>query len=1190
MLTRRRFASLGAMLRFGLGNQFRSVATYIYIATFFTVALVAMLGTGGALDSNLDFGEDQVKVNSPFILTTMIEMLAMFGMLIVAGVAGRAACRDFESRADPLFFTAPVGKGTYLGGRFLEATITLAVVFSFIGLGLYVATLAPGMEPLKLGPNRLMSYVQPYLLLVIPNIFILGALFFSFALVVRKMAAIYTTSIVLLTGFLGASMVSDKIENRWIAALIDPFGNEALDRTTQYWTIFEKNTRLLRLEGPLLWNRVFWLSLSIGVLVAAFRMFRMNHAASRAASLEEAPDSVVKPAHLPAPTDRRSAPAFFRLTSSYFLATVRSPYFAIIALAGIALMVLGAKDAGMIYGTPTWPVTYQMVDIATGNFTLIMLVLITFFSGDLVWRERDAGMAELADTLPLSDWVPYAAKLAALCLVPVFVNAILIVTGICFQLANGYHRLELSLYLRELLGLRLIPYLLVAVLAFAVQVIVNHKYIGHAVMVVYYLMNFIVRFGYEHPLYRYGSSPGHLYSDMNGFGSGLAGEFWFAVYWGAFAVLLAVLARLLWVRGLAVEWKWRLRLARARFRVRTSLVAGGTGAVFACTGCFLFYHTNVLNEYLSSYDRDELTARYERTYKRYQKTPQPSITATTLRVELDPPHGAYRVQGRYAIANKTGHPIERVLVTAPMGKSNTIHAMQFQPAAVMESQDRHAGLRIYRMVPPLPPGAVGSLAFDIESRPRSFYGQSRTVVANGSFLDYDVFPHFGYNDESELSEDGVRRRHGLDPKPRAADINDLAARRRNDTSRDADWVTMDITIGTAPDQIAAAPGELVREWQEGGRRYFQYRTQGKALEFVSVLSARYRTLRDQWNGVDLAIYYQPGHEYNLARMMEGLKASLAYCSENFAPYQNRSLRILEFPRYDAFAESFLASVPYAESMGFISRVDPADEADVDFPYFVTAHEVAHQWWGHQAVGANVQGATVVSESLAEYTALMVMQHRYGQQRIRHFLRYVLDQYLHGRSNESNHEVPLIRAEGQSYLHYYKGGLVFYALQDYIGEAALNRALRSYLRKVAYQEPPYTTSLELEASVREVIPPQYAYLIDDFFDTITLYENRAISASAREIGAGKYEVKLKVEAKKFKADGFGVEKAVPLADWIDIGVLDAKGQALYLAKHKIEKPETELTLMVNGAPAKAGIDPWNKLVDRTPEDNVIKVGR
>jgi len=162
------------------------------------------------------------------------------------------------------------------------------------------------------------------------------------------------------------------------------------------------------------------------------------------------------------------------------------------------------------------------------------------------------------------------------------------------------------------------------------------------------------------------------------------------------------------------------------------------------------------------------------------------------------------------------------------------------------------------------------------------------------------------------------------------------------------------------------------------------------------------------------------------------------------------------------------------------------------------------------------------------------------------------------------------------------------LQDYAGEENVNRALHDYVQAVAFQNPPYTISTELIDRLRKVVPPQYVYIIPDMFESITLYENRAIAATYRPISGGKYEVKLKVESRKVKSGELGEEKEVPLADWIDIGVLDSKGKPLYMEKHKIERRETEFTIIVDGVPAKAGIDPWNKLVDRKPDDNVIAV--
>ena len=300
------------------------------------------------------------------------------------------------------------------------------------------------------------------------------------------------------------------------------------------------------------------------------------------------------------------------------------------------------------------------------------------------------------------------------------------------------------------------------------------------------------------------------------------------------------------------------------------------------------------------------------------------------------------------------------------------------------------------------------------------------------------------------------------------------------------------------------------------------------------------------------------------------------------------MRILEFPRYASFAQAFPNTIPFSESIGFIAKVDPKDPKDVDYPYYVTAHEIAHQWWAHQVIGANVQGATMMSETLSQYSALMVMKKKYGDAKMKRFLKYELDNYLVGRATERKREQALFRNENQPYIHYRKGSLVMYALQDFIGEENVNRALAAYVKKVAYQEPPYTTSRELLAELRAVTPPEYLYIIEDLFETITIYENRAVSATYKEAGPGRFEVTLKVFAKKMRSDESGAVKDVPMDDFVDIGVLGPDDKPLYLKKHRIKSGETELRIEVAEKPERAGIDPVVKLIDRRSDDNTVAV--
>jgi ABC-2 type transport system permease protein len=344
------------------------------------------------------------------------------------------------------------------------------------------------------------------------------------------------------------------------------------------------------------------------------------------------------------------------------------------------------------------------------------------------------------------------------------------------------------------------------------------------------------------------------------------------------------------------------------------------------------------------------------------------------------------------------------------------------------------------------------------------------------------------------------------------------------------------------------------------------------------------------------VLYHPAHAYNVDRMIDAVKKTLAYCSANFGPYQYHQLRIVEFPRYAAFAQSLPNTIPFSEAIGFIARLEKP--TDVDYPFYVTAHEVAHQWWAHQVIGADAQGSTMLSETLAQYSALMVMEKEFGPANMRKFLQYELDAYLTGRSTERRREQPLSLGENQPYIHYRKGSLVSYAMRDYIGEDRMNAAIRGFLGATKFKGPPYPTALELVDSLRAATPDSLGYLIGDLFEKITLYELKTDSAVVNDAPAapGKFVVDLYVNAKKLRADSLGKETDQPMSDWIDIGVfakapakadpkIDEKvGIPLYLAKHRIASGAQKISVLVDRRPYRAGIDPLHKLIDRLTSDN------
>jgi aminopeptidase N len=326
-------------------------------------------------------------------------------------------------------------------------------------------------------------------------------------------------------------------------------------------------------------------------------------------------------------------------------------------------------------------------------------------------------------------------------------------------------------------------------------------------------------------------------------------------------------------------------------------------------------------------------------------------------------------------------------------------------------------------------------------------------------------------------------------------------------------------------------------------------------------------------------------------MVEGVKDSLDYYTKNFSPYQHRQVRILEFPRYERFAQAFPNTIPFSESIGFIAKVDDKDPKDIDYPYYVTAHEIAHQWWAHQVIGADVQGSSMITESLSQYSALMVLEKKYGREHMRRFLRWELDAYLSKRGGELVEELPLMRVEDQDYIHYRKGSLIFYRLREEIGEENLNRALAAFIRDKAFQQPPYTTTLELLDYIRAQTPPQKQKLLDEMFAKIVLYDTKVTAASSKQRTDGKFDVHIEFESKKVEADGVGKESPLQLDDWMEVGVFARKAgeserteRALYLQLQHITQDKGTFDVVVDAEPYEVGVDPYNKLIDRNPDDN------
>ncbi len=840
-----------------------------------------------------------------------------------------------------------------------------------------------------------------------------------------------------------------------------------------------------------------------------------------------------------------------------------------------------------------------------GSFTFLPLVVSIYYAGELVWRERDRNTDALVDATPTPDWVFAAPKIVAIILVLLAMLAVSVLTAMVVQTLRGFPHYEFGKYIDWYLLPETVNVALIAVLAVFLQTLVPHKFVGWGLMVVFIVATIVLpKLGFEHNLYIYGGSPDVPLSDMNDQGIAGVARNWFQAYWSLIALALCVLSATLWRRGADASLHPRLRRLPRRLAGLAGAMLGLSLVAATAVGGFIYVNTNVWNPYRTQLDQDRRTADYEKALLPFERVLQPKITDVKLNVDIYPDQRYAVARGVYVFQNKTAQPIRALHVR--FDPDVQVQALSVEGGRPVKTYDRF-NYRIFAFDGPLLPGEKRSLSFTTRTGRKGFRNSgddkldasaagSGLVVRNGSFLDsFIVAPLIGMDRAGLLKDRAKRRKYHLPPELRPPKLEDDSARRFNFVTHGADWVNSDITVSTSADQTPMAPGYRIADHIAGNRHTSEFKTEAPILDFFSLQSARYAVKTVFYKGIALSVYYDPQHPWNVDRMIHALEVGLDYDQANFSSYQFRQVRILEFPDYAQFAQSFANTIPYSEGIGFL--VDARDTSKIDMVTYVTAHELGHQWWAHQVVGADMQGDTMLDETFAQYSALMAMKHLYGPDQISRFLKFELDTYLRSRGGEAVEELPLERVEDQGYIHYRKGSLVMYRLQDEAGEAAVNRALRHLIRDYAFRGAPYPASKDFIADLRAEVGPQHQQLITDLFEKITLYDLRAVHASSKRRPDGRYDVTLQVSARKLYANGQGKETEAPLDEPFDVGLFDKEPgkvdfgpRDVILFKHlPVRSGRQSFTFTVDRAPRFAGVDPYNKAIDRNADDNIVTVG-
>src|ERR1700685_4406876 len=246
---------------FELKFRLKGISTYAYFVLWFGMSFLSV-----AAEDFGPVGNGKVLLNGPWAINAVYMNLTLFGIIVIAAIFGTSILRDFQRDTYQILFTKPISKFAYLAGRWAGSFVITVFAFSGMLFGTYFGTWAPWADHARIGGNHLWWYLQPFLSIVVVQIFFMGSLFFMIGALTRKIFIVYLQGVAIFMLYvIGITVFSAtrSPEHFW-SGILDPVGLILLDNITRYWTVIEKNTLLLPWDfsgnspGVFLFNRILW--------------------------------------------------------------------------------------------------------------------------------------------------------------------------------------------------------------------------------------------------------------------------------------------------------------------------------------------------------------------------------------------------------------------------------------------------------------------------------------------------------------------------------------------------------------------------------------------------------------------------------------------------------------------------------------------------------------------------------------------------------------------------------------------------------------------------------------------------------------------------------------------------------------------------------------------------------------------
>jgi len=573
---------LGRLILFEIGYHQRQVS-------FRAAALVFALM--GYAVSQARFGAD-VPTNAPFTVAIFTGLLSLGSVIAVSLLVPGAILRDRAHRMDAIVFSTNTTHSQFLISRFTGLVIASVLVFSPALLGMFLGSVWPLGNPDRFAPPTFLPYLWSLVVVAVPNILSGAAVLFATAASSRSASATFISGVVLYILYWVGSMLGNSpiiagaslmaAERAETAGLLDPYGLVAMMEQARYWSVAEKTTRLLALDGTLLANRLLWSALAFGLFAMTYRLFGFRSAPDRPRPgvplPPVAPRTIVPAVRYRPPGPLRAWRSISAHAGVHILTLLRGFTFPVLLLVWIFFMAITAAEGleSLDLGLRFLPMSAVLIQDLVTPLRGFGSLIVVFYATETVWRERDHRVDALVGSTANPPFVFWFGKLIALAAVIAALVLTTALVAVAVQLLHGGHAGDLWRYL-ELIPRAGLPLIMAAVLAVAVLELVPNKYAGMGLsfLIVVLLTGLITTRSLLglHPVFRFAHLPELIYSPMVGGGYADPATVWYLIYWLAWTLLLVTLTLLLRRRG------DRLRLVRPG----AALTTIGAGALIAAS-------------------------------------------------------------------------------------------------------------------------------------------------------------------------------------------------------------------------------------------------------------------------------------------------------------------------------------------------------------------------------------------------------------------------------------------------------------------------------------------------------------------------------------------------------------------------------------------------------------------------------